>query len=127
MALGVNSVGFLGKMFSDIIESVDPGPGEALRPRPGATPVQQLFRRPLIPQVTPDSPEPTCRPFPQQINLRAASIPRAGRGRRDLAGAVLIQRIQFRRWEEISMILIIIIAFVVVVDVLSSFIRRRLV
>ncbi|MDZ7704648.1 MAG: phosphonate ABC transporter, permease protein PhnE [Trueperaceae bacterium] len=121
MALGVNSVGFLGKMFSDIIESVDPGPGEALRST-GATPIHSFFYA-VIPQVTPEFASNVLYRF--EINLRAASI--LGLVGAGGIGGLLIQRIQFRRWEEISMILIIIIAFVVVVDVLSSFIRRRLV
>lgn len=121
MALGVNSVGFLGKMFSDIIESIDPGPGEALRAT-GAGPVH-TFVYAVLPQVLPEFASNVLYRF--EINLRAASI--LGLVGAGGIGGLLIQRIQFRRWEEISMILLVIIAFVAVVDVISSAIRRRLV
>ena len=121
MALGVNSVGFLGKMFSDIIESIDPGPSEALRAT-GAGPVH-TFIYAVIPQVMPEFASNVLYRF--EINLRAAAI--LGIVGAGGIGGLLIQRITFRRWEEISMILIIIIAFVVVVDVISSYLRRRLV
>lgn len=121
MALGVNSVGFLGKMFGDIIESVDPGPGEALRAT-GAGPLHAFFYA-VVPQVLPEFASHVLYRF--EINLRAASI--LGLVGAGGIGGLLIQRLQFRRWEEISTILLIIIAFVVVVDVVSSYVRRRLV
>lgn len=121
MALGVNSVGFLGKMFGDIIEAIDPGPGEALRAT-GAGPVH-TFIYAVLPQVMPEFASNVLYRF--EINLRAASV--LGLVGAGGIGGLLIQRIQFRRWEEISTILLIIIAFVVVVDVVSSYVRRRLV
>lgn len=121
MALGVNSVGFLGKMFGDIIESIDPGPGEALRAT-GAGPVH-TFVYAVLPQVMPEFASNVLYRF--EINLRAASV--LGLVGAGGIGGLLSQRISFRRWEEISMILLIIIAFVVTVDVVSSYIRRRLV
>ena len=121
MALGVNSVGFLGKMFSDIIESVDPGPAEALR----AAGASQLhtFVYAVLPQVMPEFASNVLYRF--EINLRAAAI--LGLVGAGGIGTLLTQRISFRRWEEVSTILIVIILFVVVVDVLSSALRRRLV
>lgn len=121
LALGVNSVGFLGKMFSDVIESIDPGPSEALRAT-GAGPVH-TFVYAVLPQVIPEFASNVLYRF--EINLRAASI--LGLVGAGGIGAILMQRIQFRWWEEISTILLIIIAFVVVVDVASSYLRRRLV
>ncbi len=121
MALGVNSVGFLGKMFGDVIESIDPGPTEALRAT-GAGPVH-TFLYAVLPQVMPEFASNVLYRF--EINLRAASI--LGLVGAGGIGGLLIQRISFRRWEEISMILIVIIAFVMVVDVVSSYVRRRLV
>jgi phosphonate transport system permease protein len=121
MALGVNSVGFLGKMFSDIIESIDPGPGEALRAT-GAGPLH-TFVYAVLPQVMPEFASNVLYRF--EINLRAASV--LGLVGAGGIGGLLSQRIQFRRWEEISTILLVIIAFVMVVDVLSSYVRRRIV
>lgn len=121
LALGVNSVGFLGKMFSDVIESIDPGPGEALQAT-GASSIHTFFYA-VVPQVLPEFASNVL--YRLEINLRAASI--LGLVGAGGIGGLLIQRIQFRRWEEISMILVIIIAFIVVVDVVSSYIRRRLV
>lgn len=121
MALGVNSVGFLGKMFSDVIESIDPGPSEALRAT-GAGPIH-TFIYAVLPQVMPEFASNVL--YRLEINLRAASI--LGLVGAGGIGLLLTQRIQFRRWQEISMILIVIISFVVVVDVVSSALRKRLV
>jgi len=42
-------------------------------------------------------------------------------------GLPLIQRLQFRRWDEVSMFLLVIVGFIIVVDAISSRIRSRLV
>ena len=42
-------------------------------------------------------------------------------------GLPLLQRLSFRRWDEVSMFLIVIVSFIVVVDAVSSRLRRSLV
>jgi len=121
LAMGINSIGFLGKIFSDVVEGIDPGPSEAIRAAGGND--LHVFFYSVVPQVLPEFASYLLYRF--EINLRAASI--LGLVGAGGIGAPLIQRLQFRRWDEISMIMIVIVVVIIVVDTLSSSVRRRLV
>lgn len=121
LALGVHSVGMLGKLFSESIESMDMGPAEALDAS-GASPFQKLVSA-IIPTVLPDFMSYTLYRF--EINTRAAStLGLVGAGG---IGAPLIFAIGSRNWSRVSMILIALIITVVIVDILSGAVRKRLV
>lgn len=68
IALGLGSIGMLGKFFAEAIEEVDPKPLEALASS-GATPLQ-VVRYAVLPQVVPSLVANTLYRF--DINLRAA-------------------------------------------------------
>ena len=121
MAMGIHSIGFLGKIFADVIEGIDPGPNEAIRATGGSA--LHVFLYSVVPQVLPEFASNLLYRF--EINLRAATV--LGLVGAGGIGLPLIQRIQFRRWDEVSMILLVIVAVVIVVDTGSSFVRRRLV
>jgi phosphonate transport system permease protein len=121
MAMGIHSVGFLGKIFADVIEGIDAGPNEAIRAAGGGS--LHVFLYSVVPQVLPEFASYVLYRF--EINLRAATV--LGLVGAGGIGLPLIQRLQFRRWEEVSMLLAVIIAFVIVVDAVSGRIRRRLV
>jgi len=121
MAMGIHSIGFLGKIFADVIEGIDAGPNEAIRAAGGTS--LHVFLYSVVPQVLPEFASYVLYRF--EINLRAATV--LGLVGAGGIGLPLIQRLQFRRWEEVSMLLIVIIAFVIVVDALSGRVRRRLV
>jgi len=121
MAMGIHSIGFLGKIFSDVIEGIDQGPMEAIRAAGGNG--VHVFLYAVVPQVLPEFASNVLYRF--EINLRAATI--LGLVGAGGIGGPLIQRLQFRRWDDISTFLIVIVGFIVVVDFLSSTIRRRLV
>ncbi len=121
MAMGIHSIGFLGKIFSDVIEGIDPGPMEAIKASGGNQ--LHVFFYAVVPQVLPEFASYLLYRF--EINLRAATI--LGLVGAGGIGGPLIQRLQFRRWDEISMMLIVIIAFIIIVDAISSRIRRNLV
>jgi phosphonate transport system permease protein len=121
LAMGVNSVGFLGKVFSDIVEGIERGPVEAIRAAGGNE--VQVFVFAVLPQVIPEFASTLLYRF--EINLRAASV--LGLVGAGGIGAPLIQRLQFRRWDEISLFLLVIVTVIIVVDALSSSVRRRLV
>ena len=121
MAMGIHSIGFLGKIFSDVIEGIDPGPLEAISAA-GGNQVQVFFYA-VVPQVLPEFASNLLYRF--EINLRAATI--LGLVGAGGIGGPLLQRLSFRRWDEISMILIVIIGFIIVVDAISSRVRRGLV
>lgn len=121
MAMGIHSIGYLGKVFSDVIEGIDQGPMEAIRAAGG----NQLhtFLYSVVPQVLPEFASHVLYRF--EINLRAATV--LGMVGAGGIGLPLIQRLQFRRWDEVSMLLLVIVAFIIVVDAVSSRIRRTLV
>ena len=121
MAMGIHSIGFLGKIFADVIEGIDAGPNEAIRATGGNA--LHVFLYSVVPQVLPEFASNVLYRF--EINLRAATV--LGLVGAGGIGLPLIQRIQFRRWDEVSMILIVIILVIIVVDTGSSYIRRRLV
>ena len=121
LAMGINSIGFLGKIFSDVVEGIDSGPSEAIRAAGGNG--LHVFFYSVVPQVLPEFASYLLYRF--EINLRAASI--LGLVGAGGIGAPLIQRLQFRRWDEISLIMIVIVVVIIVVDTLSSSVRRRLV
>ena len=121
MAMGLHSIGYLGKIFSDVIEGIDGGPMEAIRASGGNSVHVFLFS--VVPQVLPEFMSNTLYRF--EINLRAATI--LGLVGAGGIGLPLIQRLQFRRWDEVSMFLIVIVAFIIIVDSVSSRIRRNLV
>lgn len=121
MAMGLHSIGFLGKIFSDVIEGIDQGPMEAIRAAGGNQ--LQVFLYAVVPQVLPEFLSNLLYRF--EINLRSAAV--LGLVGAGGIGLMLVQRLSFRRWTEISAILIVIVLFVVVVDTISSRIRRTLV
>jgi len=121
LAMGINSIGFLGKVFSDVVEGIESGPSEAIRAAGGNQ--LHVFIFSVLPQVVPEFASYLLYRF--EINLRAASV--LGLVGAGGIGAPLIQRLQFRRWDEISMIMMVIVVVIIVVDTLSSSVRRRLV
>lgn len=121
MAMGIHSIGYLGKIFADVIEGIDPGPNEAIEATGGTR--LHVFIWSVVPQVLPEFASQVLYRF--EINLRAATV--LGIVGAGGIGLPLIQRLNFRRWEEVSTILVVIIAVVIVVDAISSRIRRRLV
>ncbi|MFA5595366.1 MAG: phosphonate ABC transporter, permease protein PhnE [Trueperaceae bacterium] len=121
MAMGIHSIGYLGKVFSDVVEGIDQGPMEAIRASGGNQLHTFLFA--VVPQVLPEFASHVL--YRLEINLRAATI--LGMVGAGGIGLPLIQRLQFRRWDEVSMFLLVIVGFIIVVDAISSRIRGRLV
>ncbi len=121
MAMGIHSIGYLGKVFSDVVEGIDQGPMEAIRAAGG----NQLhtFLYSVVPQVLPEFASHVLYRF--EINLRAATV--LGMVGAGGIGLPLIQRLQFRRWDEVSMFLLVIVGFIIIVDAISSRLRSRLV
>ena len=121
LALGVHSIGMLGKLFSEAIETMDLGVKEALESC-GASPMEVLFRA-IIPQVSPDLISYTLYRF--EINMRAAStLGLVGAGG---IGAPLIFAIRSRAWPRAMIIVLVLIVTVTLIDWVSGQIRKRIV
>lgn len=70
LALGIGSVGMMGKLYADAIEEVDPGPVEALRAA-GAGRLQQILGG-VLPQIRPQLVATALHAF--DINLRGSIL-----------------------------------------------------
>lgn len=70
LALGLHSIGMLGKLYADEVENIDYGPSEALLAS-GANRMQQLWFA-ILPQVMPGFLNYTLYRF--EINVRSATI-----------------------------------------------------
>jgi phosphonate transport system permease protein len=121
LAMGINSVGMLGKLYAEAVEQIDRGPVEALAST-GANRVQQIFFA-VIPQVVPEFASYVIYRF--EINMRAASV--LGIVAAGGIGAPLIFALLQREWGRVGIILLGIIVLVSIIDLLSSYLRKRLV
>lgn len=121
LAIGIHSIGMLGKLFSEAIESMDMSVKEALDSC-GATPLEVLFRG-ILPEVSPEFISYTLYRF--EINMRAAStLGLVGAGG---IGAPLIFAIRSRVWNRVGIIMIALILVVTLIDLISGTIRKKLV
>ncbi|MBN2658148.1 MAG: phosphonate ABC transporter, permease protein PhnE [Spirochaetales bacterium] len=121
LALGIHSIGMLGKLFSEAIESMDMGVKEALESCGGSS-MEVLFRA-VLPQVSPELISYTLYRF--EINMRAAStLGLVGAGG---IGAPLIFAIRTRAWPRAMIIVMVLVLTVSIIDMISSRIRKGLV
>ncbi|KQL18469.1 phosphonate ABC transporter, permease protein PhnE [Cytobacillus solani] len=121
LALGLHSIGMLGKLFAEEIESIDPGPAEALTAT-GATRLQIIWFA-ILPQVMPGFLSYTLYRF--EINVRSAAI--LGIIGAGGIGTPLIFALSSRDWDRVGIILLGIIVMVTLIDLLSGYIRKRIV
>ena len=120
LALGLHSVGMVGKFFAESIEQVDPKPIEAARAA-GATPFQVIWHA-VLPQVMPQLADTTI--YRWEYNFRASTVLGAvGAGG---IGFELIAALRILEYAQVSAILICILACVTVVDGLGAGLRRAL-
>lgn len=121
LAIAIGSTGMLGKLYGEVIETIDMHVVEAMEAN-GANKVQILFYG-IIPQILPDFLSYAIYRF--EIDVRASTILGViGAGG---IGTMIIISQQNRNWGEVSLILIVIIVTVTIIDYISAFIRRRLV
>lgn len=121
LALFVHTAGTLGKLFSEAIEAIEPGPVEGIRAT-GASKVQEIVFG-VIPQVIPLWTSFTLYRF--ESNVRSAAV--LGIVGAGGIGVSLVQSFRSFEYQNVSAILIILIVTVGIIDTLSSRIRNRLV
>nr|WP_240480012.1 phosphonate ABC transporter, permease protein PhnE [Paenibacillus fonticola] len=121
LALGLHSVGMLGKLFADEVENLDKGPVEALIAT-GASRLQIMWFA-VIPQVLPGFLSYTLYRF--EINVRSATI--LGIIGAGGIGTPLIFALSSRNWERVGIILLGIIVMITIIDMISGSIRKKLV
>jgi phosphonate transport system permease protein len=121
LALWIHSVAALGKLYSEQVESIDPGPVEAVIAC-GAGRLQ-VIRFAVVPQVLPPFVAFTI--YRWDINVRMATIVGfvGGGG----IGQSLIQYQQLLRWRDVGMILWLIAAVVWILDYASARLREKII
>jgi phosphonate transport system permease protein len=121
LAISINSTGMLGKLYSEVIESIDMKVVEAMEAN-GANKIQILFYG-IIPQVVPEFLSYAIYRF--EIDVRASSV--LGIVGAGGIGMLITIAVMNRNWSEVGMILLVIIVVVTIIDYISSYIRRRIV
>ena len=121
LALGIHSVGMLGKLFVEDIERLDFASVESLKAS-GANKTKTLVFA-VIPQILPSFLSLVLYRF--ELNLRSASI--LGLIGAGGIGTPLIFALQTRSWDRVGIILIGLVIMVAIVDLISGAIRKRIV
>ncbi|MDC7788446.1 phosphonate ABC transporter, permease protein PhnE [Rhodoplanes sp. TEM] len=120
LALGLHSVGMVGKFFAESIEHVDPKPVEAARAAGATTP--QVVWHAVVAQVMPQLADTTI--YRWEYNFRASTVLGAvGAGG---IGFELIAALRVLDYAQVSAILICMLACVTLVDGLGAALRRGL-
>ncbi|MFH2057753.1 MAG: phosphonate ABC transporter, permease protein PhnE [Pseudomonadota bacterium] len=119
LALGLHSIGMVGKFFAESIEHVSEGPVEAIRAT-GASPMQVILHG-VIPQVLPQIVDVSL--YRWEYNFRASTV--MGMVGAGGIGFELMASLRLMQYQEVSAILILILAMVTLVDGLGANLRNR--
>jgi phosphonate transport system permease protein len=121
LAIGLHSVGTLGKLTAEVVEGIDDGPVEAARAS-GARSLQ-IQRWGVLPQVLPEIIAFWLYRF--EINIRAAAI--LGVVGAGGIGFSLQQTITFHRYPLAGTAIIVVVVATIAVDTVSGWVRRRII
>jgi len=121
LALGIHSIGTLGKLSSEVIEGIDPGPVEAVA-SVGGGPISRM-RFAVVPQVMPTIVAYWLYRF--EINIRASAV--LGVVGAGGIGAELISQLRFRDFPRAGTVLFLTIVTVLAIDTVSARVRRRII
>lgn len=120
LALGLHSVGMVGKFFAESIEHVDPRPIEAARAAGGSR--LQVIWRAVLPQVLPQMADTTV--YRWEYNFRASTVMGAvGAGG---IGTELMSSLRLMDYPQVGAILLCILLCVTIVDAIGQRVRRGL-
>ena len=118
LALGLHSVGMVGKFFGDSIEHVSTEPIEAVRSS-GATPFQVIWHG-VLPQVLPQMVDITI--YRWEYNFRASTV--MGMVGAGGIGLELMSSLRLMMYQEVSALLFVILIMVTLVDGLGAILRK---
>lgn len=120
LAVGIGSIGMLGRLFAEEIEKLAPGPDEALH-AVGATRTHVLVYAQL-PRLMPQFLSLALNRF--EISVRAASI--LGMVGAGGIGAPILFAVSSRSWDRVAIILLGVVVTITIIDAVSGALRRRL-
>jgi phosphonate transport system permease protein len=121
LAMGLHSVGTLGKLTAEVVEGIDPGPVEAARATGART--LQVQRWGVLPQVMPEIVAFWLYRF--EINIRASAV--LGVVGAGGIGFLVQQTIAFNRFRLTGTAMIVVVGITIVVDTVSGWLRRRII
>jgi phosphonate transport system permease protein len=120
LAIALNTGGVLGKLFSEAVEAVEPGPIEGVRATGGGKLQEILWG--VLPQVAPHWTSYSLYRF--ESNARSATV--LGLIGAGGIGQALFDNLASFSYREVSMISIVIVIAVTAIDTLSQVMRKRL-
>jgi phosphonate transport system permease protein len=121
LALSIFSFGLIAKLTYESIESIDEGQVEAIKSLGGNT--LEVLRYGVIPQILPQFMSYTLYAF--EVNVRAAAV--LGYVGAGGIGESYEINLTYRRFDKVGMIILVTFAVVLIIDLISSSIRKRLV
>ncbi len=121
LALIFFTFGVVAKLLSDTVETVDPGPMEAITAAGGTRLHRAVFA--TLPQVAPDYVAYTLYAF--EINVRVAAV--LGLVGAGGIGQILYRDINFFRYGHVGLIIAVTFAVVFLIDSVSTWLRSKLV
>lgn len=120
LAIGISSVGMLTKLGAEVVESIDMGPVEAVQAAGGSRLL--ALRYAVVPQVLPEIVAHWL--FRFELNIRASAV--LGVVGAGGVGGVLLNTLRYRHFEKAAAVLLLTILVVLIIDMASGTIRRRL-
>jgi phosphonate transport system permease protein len=121
LALWLHTVAALGKLYSEAIESIDPGPIEAIRATGARWP--QIVAYAVLPQIMPTFTSFTV--YRWDINVRLSTV--IGLVSDAGIGFLVVQWIRLNRFSSMATALIAIIFVVASLDYFSGWVRQRII
>ena len=121
LAIGIGSIGTLGKLFYEIAEGIQPGPIEAVDAT-GANRLQRL-RWGVLPQLLPEYAAFVLYRF--EVNIRASAV--MGLIGAGGIGNDVAQALRFKEFGTAGLGLLIIIVGTIAIDYLSGMVRKRII
>ncbi len=119
LALGLHSAGMVGKFFAEAIELADRAPIEAARAAGGSR--LQVVTHGILPQIIPRLADTAV--YRWEYNFRASTV--MGMVGAGGIGAELMGSLRVMQYRTVAALILLILALVVLVDALSSWLRRR--
>ncbi|MBM7771419.1 phosphonate transport system permease protein [Actinokineospora baliensis] len=120
LALICHNVGVMGKLWSEAMDEVDPGPADALRVSGASEP--QVIANAVLPAVVPALIGLLLYRF--DVNVRSSLV--LGLVGAGGVGFLINQSIQLFEFDEMATYILMVLVLVVAVDLLSAAVRRRL-
>ena len=121
LAIGVHSIGTLGKWATEAIEGIDDGPLEAVAATGGRWASEMRWG--VLPQILPVVTSQWL--FRFEINVRASAV--LGMIGAGGVGSELVSQLVFRNFPAVGAVLLMTIVVVLTIDTVSAAVRRRII